>query len=398
MSMFSRWCLSVDCAGPPERFTLWAWTRMVRARPRSRSRRRGDTMSMLRNIRYLVTKNHLATPIYLIMYVTSRCNARCKTCFLSSSLNANTDLTTEQIEKVASSMGKLVWLAIGGGEPFLRADLPHICRVFVRETGVENISIPTNGLLPEKTASMVADIAGSVPGSVVVTISLDGFREFHDTIRGVQGCFDKALRTAALVGELKKRYANVSLKVCTVVFNQNYRDVRRLAAFVRANMPVDFHNFEMIRGEPADPDLQPPPADALDAVAKDILDVYRTYHFSSTYSAIESRLAVGLKKYVLSNTVRVLKGQHSSLSCLAGRVHAVVYPDGQVALCELKDPIAKLSAYNYNFRALWGSDHVRDAVRKTGHGCACTHSSFQVTNAFFSPRAFPQILASSIRA
>jgi MoaA/NifB/PqqE/SkfB family radical SAM enzyme len=42
-----------------------------------------------------------------------------------------------------------------------------------------------------------------------ITISLDGYRELHDRIRGVDGAFDKAIQLARELRELQKEYKNL---------------------------------------------------------------------------------------------------------------------------------------------------------------------------------------------
>ena len=78
-------------------------------------------------------------PIQLTFFLTRRCNARCPFCFyLSREGSASTqaeELTLSEIEKVSSSMGKLLWLAFSGGEIFLRTDLVEITKVFYDRSG-----------------------------------------------------------------------------------------------------------------------------------------------------------------------------------------------------------------------------------------------------------------------
>ena len=65
-------------------------------------------------------------PIHLTFFVTRRCNARCPFCFyLQSTEMAEADaaeLSLEEIERISSSLGSLLWLAFSGGEIFLRKD------------------------------------------------------------------------------------------------------------------------------------------------------------------------------------------------------------------------------------------------------------------------------------
>ena len=58
-------------------------------------------------------KNSLKRPIYLIYFVTNKCNSKCNHCFYSKKLNVmkNKDLSLEEIEKFSKQLGKLVWLS-----------------------------------------------------------------------------------------------------------------------------------------------------------------------------------------------------------------------------------------------------------------------------------------------
>ena len=68
----------------------------------------------------------------VILFVTSRCNAFCKTCFYHEELNQPGDLTFEQIEQVSRTMPAITDLWLSGGEPTLRRDLSEIINLFVR--------------------------------------------------------------------------------------------------------------------------------------------------------------------------------------------------------------------------------------------------------------------------
>src|SRR4051794_8691783 len=82
----------------------------------------------------------------VILFVTSRCNAFCQTCFYHAELNQPGDLTFEQIEQVSLAMPAITDLWLSGGEPTLRRDLSEIINLFVRNNGVTRVIIPTNGL------------------------------------------------------------------------------------------------------------------------------------------------------------------------------------------------------------------------------------------------------------
>ena len=69
-------------------------------------------------------------PIQFTFFLTRRCNAKCPFCFYISKQNeavsASSELSIDEIERIAPQLGKLLWLAFSGGEIFLRSDLVEI--------------------------------------------------------------------------------------------------------------------------------------------------------------------------------------------------------------------------------------------------------------------------------
>ena len=90
-----------------------------------------DLSQQLRLARCLITRN---APVYVQFYITARCNMACDQCNI---IYANADVpevNTEQIRMIARNLkriGVCIVLLIGG-EPFVRADLPEIVRIFLK--------------------------------------------------------------------------------------------------------------------------------------------------------------------------------------------------------------------------------------------------------------------------
>src|SRR5918998_642509 len=91
----------------------------------------------------------------VIFFITSRCNARCETCFYHEELNRPGDLTFAEIERVSRTMPPITDLWLSGGEPTLRHDASEIIDLFVRNNGVRRLIIPTNGLVKERVCAIV---------------------------------------------------------------------------------------------------------------------------------------------------------------------------------------------------------------------------------------------------
>ena len=111
-------------------------------------------------------------------------------------------------------------IAFEGGEPLLRTDLAEIL-AFSRSLPLHT-SLITNGTLLE---SKIDEIARYVDG--VVYVSLDGLEKTHDTIRGFNGCFRKAVR--GIIASREK----VSVTVNTTIMAENIHEIEDLVKLAK---------------------------------------------------------------------------------------------------------------------------------------------------------------------
>lgn len=109
------------------------------------------------------------TPVYAHYGITHRCNLTCAMCGLWKLGNKSEELNVEQIRQAAANLGRLGTLAIslGGGEPFVREDLPEIVKAFM-DQGIET-RVLTNGLAG--SADLKKKVADT--GLRHISISLD---------------------------------------------------------------------------------------------------------------------------------------------------------------------------------------------------------------------------------
>ncbi|HVP56555.1 MAG TPA: radical SAM protein [bacterium] len=163
-----------------------------------------------------------SNPERLIVELTTACNLRCKTCYMSAALSATNEMTTEEVIALvgqAASAGTET-VAFIGGEPMMRQDLPQL--VDFALTRFADVMISTNGTMasPELTARF----AGAK--NLTIQISLDGPDDAsHDAIRG-RGSFAKASRLLDLAGEQGIRTA-----VSSVLNRHNYNKVGEICDF-----------------------------------------------------------------------------------------------------------------------------------------------------------------------
>jgi len=342
--------------------------------------------------------NRGGMPLHLIFFVTSRCNLRCEHCFYWRELNKKKrELSLAEIEKVARSMGPLLWLALTGGEPFLRRDLEEIAKTFVRYNRVRHISIPTNGFLPERIVSGVERMVKENPETTFsVTVSFDGLEEMHDKIRGMRGSFKAALKT--LKGLKKIKAKNKGVGVVMTFTKTNQHNFKEAYEYLRDVVAPDEIAIDLIRGEPRNPETAEVDIKLYEKIVEQKMEDIRDGKLPYYSFGLMGRLAAARDGVMHKKIVRYKEGRDDYLPCLAGKLSAVLYETGEVHPCELlSESFGNIRDYDYDFKNLWNSEKahkIRDWISKTK--CACTHECFLTTNILFSPQSYPQILAQFI--
>lgn len=172
----------------------------------------------------------IPSPLFWVGKVTYRCNCRCRFCSIWRRPPGG-ELGTEGAKSVVRQAAALgaVFATFEGGEPLLRADLPELLRE-ARRCGMVP-SVITNGLLlPERMGELegLAD---------VMTISLDGIGDTHDSTRGVAGAFEgvRAAVSAAKASGGTRVFLN------STVSRSNLHEIEALADFaMRQEVPISF--------------------------------------------------------------------------------------------------------------------------------------------------------------
>jgi Fe-coproporphyrin III synthase len=337
-------------------------------------------------------KKQLGTVIF---FVTSACNAKCRTCFYWEELNQRGDLTWDEIRKLSLSMPRFSDLWLSGGEPMLRRDLTDIIHLFHSQNGVRWINLPTNGLLPERTAEWVARICEENPElSLDLNIAMDGLHEMQDSIRAVPGNFAKTLDTIEAIQSCRKKYPRLRVNINTVICSENFDQIMNIAEFVKAHCAVDGHYFNIIRGEAKDASLKQIPTHRLDALYKDIQAVY------DYYSEQVLRRRSGLARKVaqvyyhgtlaLHNKVQLenIGGPHAwPMPCTAGGTSIVIDFNGEVRACELRGKLANLRDFDCDFGKFWETQERKEELANiVADQCWCTHVCFIHDSLRHSPK------------
>ena len=159
-------------------------------------------------------------PLFCGHKLTYNCNLRCKMCPFWKRTSKDSSIEREKaiLRRIYDSGA--CGIAFEGGEPLMRNDLVEIL-AFSRSLPLHT-SLITNGTLLE---SRIDEIASYING--VVYVSLDGMEKTHDTIRGVNGCFGKAVK-----GIIESR-EKVSVTINTTIIAENIHEIEDLVKLAK---------------------------------------------------------------------------------------------------------------------------------------------------------------------
>jgi len=332
-------------------------------------------------IKHLFNKSY---PLYnLIFQVTNVCNSKCITCFNWKTLNKNVEkeLTLEEIEKFTKKLGKLNTITIGGGEPFLRKDLPEIIDCFNRNNNIKTVAIPTNCLSVNRILESTEQILKQFNGRIKIGLSIDGIGKNHDKIRSIEGNFEKVLQTYNGLTELKKKYSSLGLRSCITVFSMNVDKIIELMEYVKKNMPeIDFYGgIEFLRGDYNKNNVR-------EIYPEEFLPILDKIEKNSINQNNFYRKVVNPIYYYLM--LDILKKKKQIIPCRISSFYPVIDAYGNIYPCESReDKIGNLKDFDYNLNKIWQTEkakRIRKSIRRKE--CNCTHSAYQVSNMYLSPK------------
>jgi radical SAM protein with 4Fe4S-binding SPASM domain len=193
--------------------------------------------------------NHMQNLCLVYFKLTPLCNLRCVMCgqWGDKGLMKNGQGAEEAKKLVSLGRYKKIvdelapWRPVTylwGGEPFLYPDLIPLAKYMV-DKGLY-VSVNTNGTLLEQHAGQIVRDKWST-----IFVSLDGFEETNDAMRG-KGSYQRVVRGFAAINREKKRQNSnyPIISIVTTVTNMNYLDLENLAEATR-EFNLDLHIFNL---------------------------------------------------------------------------------------------------------------------------------------------------------
>jgi len=351
----------------------------------------GAAVEKFRWIRKIFFRKKVDMPEQITFFVTERCNLKCRHCFLNREVGKNkNEFSVGELKRVLRSVGKFSFVSLGGGEPFLRSDLPEIAEILVNACSVRRISIPTNGYFTYRIVSLTREITKRCgeKAQIIVKVSIDGISEKHDEIRAANGSFSNAVRTFKKLSELKRKCENLKVGVLFTLSSLNESSISYTVSKILDDLSPDIAGLNFARGN-LPLGVNPPDISVYIAVYNRILDWLDENKRKSKNFYYEFYRAY--KTQIFNYISKISAGASYPLPCFAGNLSLVIDSSLNVFPCEvLRRKMGNLRDCNYDLKKLLFSaaaNETREYIRD--RKCSCTHECNLQINSFFN---FPSVV------
>jgi MoaA/NifB/PqqE/SkfB family radical SAM enzyme len=321
----------------------------------------------------IVDNRFVPYPFLMTFVVTRRCNSRCQMCSIWQEKDSSF-LSLEQIEYIFSQndFSCVRILALTGGEPTLRSDLPQLLEIVLERTpNLEHVQLATSGLNTRRTVEFVTRMLGTLAAGssrvrhFEVQISLDGIGEVHDAVRGVPGCFRHVQDTLAQLRALQDRFPRLNLRLSSVVIPDNLSHIDALHNFARQwRLPIHYSPI-VLSGE-----------------------YYNNLHkrsdleFSNGYRAAARGLFERLGeeeetslRFYYQDMAQMIQGYPRSRRCMMGWYGFVLEHDGSVYPCINCEKAGFGNLLTDSFESVWFGKQADSARRQLRASCCPTCTS-----------------------
>jgi len=315
--------------------------------------------------------HHIAVkPLNALAYLTYRCTSRCKTCNIWKRAKDNSGEISKEdwlavLTKLKSSGIKS--FEIYGGDALLRKDAIFDVIQFCSNNGIHT-HFPTNGNLCDK--GTVKNLIRS--GLYTVYLSIDDVGSEHDTIRGVDGTFNRVREALEMFLNMRGTNKYPMIVVCTTLSNMNYRNFYELVEFLeRYNIDAiyprivgefksDNINDSIIDGITPEPNYASSDEQShlfgkeeLEELRKDINKIksinYKTY--------------IDFRPLIVAKDKSFLYGDYDFRKCHIATTLITVTPNGDVTPCPFYPSYKIGNLLSHNLNGIWGNSRHKKFIR-----------------------------------
>jgi MoaA/NifB/PqqE/SkfB family radical SAM enzyme len=275
--------------------------------------------------------NHKVVPYKLLIEVTTLCNSMCLYCDIWKIKKEDVQhINLNSLESFLAKMDKhLLWLALSGGEITNYSQTKELVQLIKKNSPkLRILTFTTNGLLPQRVLELARLMRTEIGCDIFITISLDGDKETHDSIRGKKGNYEKCMETYAL---LKNEKFDCHFGITVADRNHNFIVSNYKYYKDKIKAVTLFHSGGIFLTEQAE--------NAEDANNK-LTEAYKTVY---TYYSPKN-LGEWLVKFYLKLGVHFLKQKRETniIPCDVGQSSAHLMANGDLKPCMYLPPIKNI--------------------------------------------------------
>jgi len=202
---------------------------------------------------YKILNGPSSFPESVVLLLTFRCNLKCKMCGQWGESGASRSYGSEILKKELSisDYKKLIdeisvfrpRITLTGGEPLMYGQIDQLLEIIKSKR--LHCFIITNGVLLDSHNETLIRL-----GVDEISISIDGPRDIHDSIRGVGGTFDALVKNVKALNSLKRQLGKkkpLTTIVCTIS-SMNYKRLNEMfdvARELEASV-LSFHHLSFL--------------------------------------------------------------------------------------------------------------------------------------------------------
>lgn len=341
------------------------------------------------------------SPISLVHFISLRCNARCKHCFIDFGDPGifKDELNIDEIREMSKHMGdSLLNVNLTGGEPFVRRDIFEIAEAYFKNAKIQSLYITSNGYFTDFTREFIDKfLASGIKGKLIFALSVDNFEEKHDENRRVKGLFQKALKTYKMI----KSYGrdDILADIAITVTQHNFEDVVPLYHYLKREHGVNAFTASAMREEGVVRSIDPRVkakireayAELTDLIREDLIGKH-TVGFKET---LQGRIMNAKNLIALKIMQKIYAKPRYVSRCPAGALFGVIYSNGDVYPCEILSDrkLGNVRDYDFDFMKLWrgqAATAARKFIKDTD--CNCTYECALSLNIVGNWRYIPKLI------
>lgn len=343
-------------------------------------------MKYHRILRGIIQGNLQSRPYRLNIGLTNLCDSRCKTCdiwkiYPEKRFSLRDELTTDEFIRLFRKLpSSVMWISFSGGEPHLRKNFVNIMAASFSEVkNIALVNVPNNGIRADRCVDHWKEVlAIKKRPFVYISMSIDGPRDVHDQVRGVQGNFDAAMGAFAAIQQIIEREGNASIGIGLTISKYNYDKVlpfvrevlaRKISLKIEAADSGDLYYHGQAPGKP--PDLH---HEDIRETVREILGLQQKMQWKR-FSPIDFLS----RNHVRGTLIFLANPRRQVVPCRAGRSNYAIDCYGNVNPCFFYTVgLGNMRSYDYDLMALIGANRKKLAeTRNTikSHDCPrCWHA------------------------